>query len=167
MASAALHAQAPQSPPSASPNAMLSSDDRTFVQKAAEGGMKEVEHGRLVASKASSADVKAYANRLVKDHSAANTELKNIAKGKNITLPSEKQAIAGHDEPWMSQSGKDFDKAFIAAAIKDHQEDIQLFEKEAASGSDAQLKAFANKQLPTLRAHLKQAQDLQGKLGTQ
>lgn len=172
VASAGLHAQTPAQPqtdkkPAPAATATTGSEDQMFVQKAAEGGMKEVEHGKMVASKAANASVKAYANRLVKDHTAANTELKNLAKRKNITLPASAEAISGHDEPWMKESGATFDKAFIDAAIKDHEADIALFEKEANSGSDAQLKAFASKHLPTLRAHLKQAQDLQTKLGTQ
>jgi len=142
--------------------ATASSDDTAFVQKAAEGGMKEVEVGKAVASKASNAQVKAFANRLVKDHGAANQQLMAIAKRHNIETPA--SAPAGN-EPWMSQTGAAYDKGFIDAQVKDHQEDIALFEKEAKGGSDKEIKAFAARQLPTLRAHLKQAQNLQSKLG--
>ncbi len=189
-------AQTPQTKPPATPNQapanqLLSSDDTEFAKKAAEGGMKEVEHGKLVAAKATDPQVKAFANRLVKDHTAANNELKGIAKRKNIELPPPPPSMTEHRgsvgakndattetktgqprdhvagaEPWMSQTGREFDKAFIDAAVKDHQEDIKLFEMESDRGTDAQLKAFAKKSLPTLRAHLKQAQDLQQKLAT-
>lgn len=215
VASAGLHAQTPQTKP-ATPNQAQatqqpSSDDVAFAKQAAEDGMKEVEHSKMVASKASNAQVKAYANRLVKDHTASNNELKSIAKRKNIELPapptmsdhrggvqSPKDATtetktgtgkptnptgttgaagtvettgqardkAMGAEPWMSQAGRDFDKGFIDAAVKDHQKAIELFQKEADGGSDAQLKAFAKKTLPTLRDHLKQAQDLQQKLSS-
>lgn len=67
-------------------------------------------------------------------------------------------------EPWMSANGAAFDRGFIEAQVKAHQEAISLFEAQANSGSDAELKAFAQKQLPALRAHLRQAQDLQAKL---
>jgi putative membrane protein len=190
----------------------VSSEDTTFAQKAAEAGMKEVEHGKMAAQKASNAQVKAYANKLVKDHTKANKELTDIAKRKNITLPdvpktsenrgsigakddattetktgggrpsgnptgttgaSNRTATTGQTrdqmagaEPWMSQSGAAFDKGFIDSQVNAHEEAISLFEREAAGGSDAQLKAFASKQLPGLRAHLKQAQDLQSKLAT-
>ena len=60
--------------------------DAEFVQKAAAAGRMEVEHGKMAASKASNAQVKAYANTLVKDHTAANQELMTIAKRKNITI---------------------------------------------------------------------------------
>ena len=218
VASAGLHAQTPQTKPSsaetaAPANQSLSSDDIQFVKQAAQDGMKEVEHARMVASKATNAQVKAYANRLVKDHTNANNQLKAIAKRKNIELPvapsstehrgsvgakndattetkmgsarpnqthptgttgasnspqttgAARDQMAGN-EPWMSLSGKEFDKGFIEAAVSDHQKAIELFENEASRGTDAQLKAFATKTLPTLRAHLKQAQDLQAKLST-
>jgi putative membrane protein len=216
VASAGLHAQTPQTKPQGTQartpaNQSLSSDDIAFAKQAAEDGMKEIEHGRMVASKASNAQVKAYANRLVKDHTASNNELKGIARRKNIDLPQAPtmsdhrgSVQSPHDattetktgtgrptnptgttgatgavettgqardkamgaEPWMSQTGKEFDKGFIDAAVTDHQKAIELFENEAERGGDAQLKAFARKTLPTLRNHLKQAQDLQQKLST-
>ena len=195
----------------------VTSDDQEFVQKAASAGRMEVEHGKMAASKAANAQVKAFGNMLVKDHTAANQQLMAIARRKNITidpartvnnLPSpaggsamsstpdtksganrtttskttgttgasggvattgearDRQASAGaqHLEPWMSASGAAFDRGFIEAQVKAHQDAIALFEKQANGGADADLKAFAQKQLPGLRNHLKQAQDLQAKL---
>jgi putative membrane protein len=166
--SIAAYAQDPQprQPAAAKPNqpaAQMSSDDTMFVQKAAEAGMKEVEQGKMAAQKAANTQVKAYANKLVKDHTAANNQLKAIAKRKNIELPASAPSSA---DAWAGQTGAAFDKGFIDAQVKAHQEAIELFEKEANTGTDAQLKAFAQKQLPGLRAHLKQAQDLQSKLAT-
>jgi putative membrane protein len=83
-----------------------------------------------------------------------------------VQSTGEARAQMGHDDTWMSQSGAAFDRGFIAAQVTAHQNAIALFEKEASGGSDPDLKAFAAKQLPTLRAHLKQAQDLQSKLGS-
>jgi putative membrane protein len=155
----------------------MTSGDTEFVHKAAAAGHLEVEHGKTAASKASNAQVKAYANTLVKDHTAANQQLMAIAKRKSISIPDQPSHAGGtqkprsgagdtHDEPWMSATGAAFDRGFVEAQVKAHQEAIALFEKQANGGSDADLKAFAQKQLPGLRGHLKQAQDLQGKLGT-
>jgi putative membrane protein len=218
VASAGLHAQAPQASTTARTTQTAtqpSSDDTTFVQQAAQSGKMEVAHGKMAASKASNAQVKAYANKLVKDHTAANNQLMALAKRKQISIADsmthssgdrgsigakgdatadtktggnrpqppggnptgttgasnrvqttgETRAQMGHDEPWMSQTGAAFDKGFIDAQVKAHQDAIALFEKQASGGSDADLKAFASKQLPALRTHLKQAQDLQTKLG--
>lgn len=202
--------------------ASVTGDDQEFVQKAAMSGRMEVQHGKMAASKASNAQVKAFGNTLVKDHTAANQQLMAIAKKKGITIADEHrsmpnqaspaggsaatttsdtkggasrttksattgttgasggvattgeardrqsgaaQAGAGqHMEPWMSGTGAAFDRGFLEAQVKMHQEAIALFEKEANGGGDTDLKAFAQKQLPALRNHLKQAQDLQAKL---
>src|SRR5262245_22805089 len=66
----------------------LSSQDRKFVMDAAVGGMMEVEMGRMAAQKASSADVKAFGQRMVTDHGKANDQLKQIASQKGVTLPT-------------------------------------------------------------------------------
>src|SRR6478735_4057462 len=134
--------------------------DSEFANKAANGGKHEVEAGKFAAAKASSAEVKAYANRLVTDHTKGNQELMQLMKSKHITAKDGK----AEPEPWRSQSGAAFDRAFIDGAIADHEKDIALFEAEAKDGTDADLKAWAAKTLPTLREHLKAAQDLRSKL---
>ena len=198
----------------------MTSDDQEFVQRAAASGRMEVEHGKMAASKAANAQVKAFGNMLVKDHTAANQQLGTIARRKNINIDQartvdnqaspaggsamsatpdtksggtrtatskttgttgasggvattgearDRQGVSAaggtHQmEPWMSATGAAFDRGFIEAQVKAHQDAIALFEKQANGGGDADLKAFAQKQLPGLRNHLEQAQDLQAKL---
>jgi len=179
MAGNAVHAQQPAK------TTAVTSADQEFVQKAAAAGRTEVEHGKIAASKASNAQVKTYANLLVKEHTAANQQLMAIAKRKNIAIADQTGTTAAsgavvttgeaqdrqakgsaHAAPWMSSAGAAFDRGFIEAQVKAHQDAIALFETQANGGGDSDLKAFAQKQLPGLRNHLKQAQDLQGKLGT-
>lgn len=147
---------------SQSPSANRNSD-REFAQKAAAGGKKEVEGAKFAASKAANGDVKTFAERLVKDHTAANQELASLMKTKQLTVPS---AAKEAPEAWRNQSGTAFDRAYINHAIDHHEKDIAMFEAEASNGTDAELKAWAARKLPTLREHLKIAQDLKGKLGT-
>src|ERR1051326_6076917 len=67
----------------------LASADETFVTKAAQGGLAEVKLGTLATQKASNADVKAFGQQMVDDHSKANDELKQLASTKGITLPTD------------------------------------------------------------------------------
>jgi putative membrane protein len=60
------------------------------------------------------------------------------------------------------KSGADFDRAYSKAMVKDHKEAVALFKSEAASGKNADLKAFAQTTLPTLESHLKMAESLGG-----
>jgi putative membrane protein len=138
-----------------------SSPDKTFAKKAAQGGLAEVQVGQLAQQKATSPQVKEFAQTLVNDHMQANQELQQIAQGAGMTLPSE----PGNKEQEAMQklqnlSGPAFDKAFVRDEIKDHQKDIEEFQKEAQSGSDPALKAFAEKTLPVLQKHLQMAQSL-------
>jgi putative membrane protein len=62
-------------------------------------------------------------------------------------------------------SGADFDREYMRNQVKDHEKAVALFERQANSGSDADLKAFATKTLPTLREHHQMARDLAAKVG--
>ena len=67
---------------------------------------------------------------------------------------------AGMTDPWMHKTGAAFDEGFVAAQIKAHEDAIGLFHQQSTIGVDPDLKAFAAQQLPALREHLQQAQDL-------
>lgn len=68
---------------------------------------------------------------------------------------------AGMTYPWIHAAGAAFDEGFIAARIKAHQDAIALFDQQSDIGADPELKAFAQRQLPALRDHLRRAQALQ------
>lgn len=133
-----------------------SEDSNEFAVKAANGGMLEVELGRMAQEKGMSKDVKELGAMMVADHSKANDELKTLATAKNITLPS----TIGEDNQetvndLMKLSGKEFDKKYVSMMLDDHKKDVDEF-KEAANDSsiDPDVRAFATKTLPTLEHHL-------------
>ena len=133
--------------------------DKNFAMKAAEGGMGEVELGKLVQSKAQSDQVKSFAERMVKDHSAAGDKLKDVASKDGLQLPSKMDSSSQKlMDKLQKLSGADFDKAYMNAMVTDHQKDIKEFEHESKSGRNSDLKQFATDTLPTLREHLSLAQ---------
>jgi putative membrane protein len=140
--------------------------DAKFYRDAAEGGMAEVAMGNLAQQKAQSPSVKEFGAQMVKDHSAANEKLKALAQSKNITLPAN-PSVADMEAKSKLQvlSGQSFDKSYIKGMIQDHEEDIDEFKQEAASGQDPDAKAFANAALPTLEAHLKKIQAIASNAG--
>jgi putative membrane protein len=141
--------------------------DQAFVTKAAQGGMAEVELGKLAAQKAQSPDVKNFAQRMVDDHSKANDELKSLASQKNITLPAAVSAKDKADYNRLSKlSGTAFDRAYMQHMLADHRTDISEFQYEARSGQDSDVRGFASKTLPTLQEHLKMAQTTNGAVAT-
>jgi len=131
----------------------LSAADKTFMMNAAKGGMMEVEWGKLAAQNAQNADVKKFGNRMMADHSKANSELMALAKEEGVSLPAAKSA-----GKWKS------DKDYMDMMVKDHQGDLTEFQKEAQSGTDPDLKAFAAKGAKMVSAHLKLAQQTQSKV---
>src|SRR3984957_14890606 len=129
--------------------------DAKFYRDAAEGGMAEVAMGNMAQLRAQSPSVRDFGAQMVKDHSAANEKLKALAQSKNITLPANPSVDEMEAKSKLQVlSGQSFDKSYIKGMIKDHEEDIAEFKKEAASGQDPDARAFASATLPTLQAHL-------------
>ena len=153
--------------PQTSANSRSTNPDAAFVMEAARGGMSEVALGELARQKASSDEVKQFGQRMVTDHGKANDELKALAGEKSITLPTEvsAQQKALHDR-LEKLSGAEFDRAYMKEMVSDHQKDVAAFRKESQSGKDPEIKAWAGKTLPTLEAHLKEAQSANKAVGT-
>ena len=146
--------------------ANLSSGDRDFLMDAAMGGLMEVELGRVAAQQGTSEAVKQFGQRMVDDHSKANQELMTLATSKGITLPTTlDDKHREHVTKMSAMSGADFDREYSKMMLSDHRKDVSEFEKESTRGTDADLKAFATKTLPTLKEHLKMAEALPGAKG--
>jgi putative membrane protein len=144
------------------------SSDQTFVKKAAQGGLAEVELGKLASDKASNQQVKDFGKKMVDDHGKANDELKSLAQSKNITLPTD---LSAQDKALRDRlaklSGAAFDRAYMQAMLKDHRTDVSEFRTESKkAGADPDVKQWAAKTLPTLESHLKMAQDDSKAVGT-
>ena len=159
----------PATPPRPSENADSAqaaaspSADSAFITKAAEAGAKEVAVAKVGTNRASSAEVKAFAQRLDKDHSALNSELTALAKAKNVDLGA---STPPPPADLVSAEGAAFDRAFLALMVKEHEAAISLFESESRDGRDSEVKEWAAKQLPALRDHLATAKALKGKAGS-
>ena len=139
--------------------------DATFMRQAANDGMAEVEHGRLAAKNASSADVKQFGQQMVDDHGKANGELKGLASKKSVTLPATMDAKhQAMQDKLAKMTGASFDSAYMAHMVAAHAQAVALFQKEAKGGADPDAKAWAAKTLPTLQEHHKMAQSIHAKL---
>lgn len=145
---------------------IMSHADSAFLKDAAQGGMDEVKLGELSQHNAASEQVKKFGQRMVDDHTKLNHEVQALAARKNVTLPTDIGVLQNASYKMLSEkTGEAFDKSYISSMVKDHQEDIAAFEKEANSGTDPDVKAFASNALTTLREHLRLAQDLARELG--
>lgn len=136
-----------------------------FLVKAADGGMAEVQMGQMAQQKAKDPAVKSFGAMMVHDHSAANDKVKAMAAQRNVTLPV---ALSDEMQKKMDdlgrKSGADFDKAYVFDMVKDHETDIDLFEKSAGKVNDSEIKTFINNTLPKLRMHLDTIRIIQKRL---
>jgi putative membrane protein len=133
-------------------------DDADFVKAAANAGMMEVELGKHAAQHGADAQVRAFGERMVTDHGKANQELKGVAQRAGLAVPS--QMDEEHRDKLQKLSklrGAEFDKAYMDEMVKGHEHVIEAFEDQAKEPT-SELDHWAAKTLPTLQAHLQQAE---------
>jgi len=141
--------------------ACSSSDSTKFATNAAQAGLAEVELGRLAVRLGSNPAVQSFGQKMIVDHSQANTELQTIAGKKKLELPRDVNANQRSTIDKLSKlSGAQFDKEYVADMVSDHEAAAKDFESQANKGNDAELKAFAAKTLPAIQRHLQMARDL-------
>ena len=130
-------------------------NDSDFAVAAADGGMLEVKLGQLAQTNGASAKIKELGKMMETDHGKAGEELKAWAAQYNVTLPAtlSESKQKKYDE-LAAKKGADFDKAYAADMVDDHEMDIKEFQKEADNGKNAALKTWAAGKLPLLQHHL-------------
>jgi len=137
----------------------------SFLVKAADGGMTEVQLAQLAQQKAASQRVKDFSSMMIHDHSDANDKVKALASQKNVVLPT---SISDDNQKAIDnmnkKTGKEFDKAFMNKMVDDHQSTIDLFQKAINDAKDPDVSSFADKTLMTLRMHLDSAKAVRNSL---
>lgn len=143
--------------PSPAPNPA----DRLFVLLVGQGGLAEVELGRLAQARGGSDAVKRLGQRMVEDHGRANAELAQAARTAGLAPPTEpapeqratRERLAG-------LQGAAFDQAYLRAQLVEHQKAVQLLQWEMGSGQHAPLQQMASATLPTVLEHLAHVRQL-------
>ncbi len=133
--------------------------DNDFSARAAEINLAEIRMADLAMKKTSNPAVKNLAQHLEADHTKANDQLKQIASKQNLTLPTKLDPKDQAEYDRLSKlSGAEFDKAFTHVVARDHRTAIAEFRREAAHGTDPEMKKYASDTLPTLEHHLQLAE---------
>jgi putative membrane protein len=135
--------------------------DEAFVRAAARGGLSEIKLGKLAMDQGSNETVKAFGTRMVAEHTKAGDELKEAAKEENIGLPMDLTAKDQATYDRLSKlSGAEFDQAYAQDMVKDHQQDLRDFQREANHGNDDVVRGFASETVPMIQQHLDQAKEM-------
>lgn len=126
-----------------------------FATRATVSNTFEIESSRLALQKSQKAEVKAFAQQMITDHTKAGTEMQAALAADQITAPP-----AALDAPHQQKlqklqgaSGAAFDDAYVAEQKLAHDEAVTLFSTYAQGGEPGALKTFAAKTLPTLKQH--------------
>ena len=162
-------------------------DARYFVEHATSAGNAEVELGKLASQRAQSADVKEFAQMMVRDHTKAGSELKQAIAAHNVNPPAGLDAKHQQLMDRLKQlNGAAFDREYMKAMVDGHME-VQNMLKDRADARargrlnstgttgikpstadnaslDAAVNQWASKTLPTVEQHLQKAQQIQRKL---
>ena len=152
MVGAAASAQNATSAQSGASTPRTAHADSSFLKEAAEAGFAEMDAGKLALQKSSSAEVKAFAQKMVDEHKKADSELQSLAATKGAK---------GKAKILEKRDGTGFDHAYAENQVSAHKDAVALFEKAAKNAKDADVKAWAAKTLPTLQHHLQEAQALE------
>jgi putative membrane protein len=156
--------QIPTTRPANQPGStQLSTFDRQFMTKAAQGGMAEVELSRLALQRSKSNQVKQFAQRMITDHTQANAQLMQLAQQKGVRVPRTLDAQHQQIRARLQRlSGNNFDREYMSVMDKDHDQTVNLFQSATQQAQDPDVNTFANNTLPKLQDHLQMVQAMRG-----
>lgn len=137
----------------------LNKTDLQIVANMARSNMAEVEAGKLALANGQSAEVKAYAQQMIDDHTKALNDVTVLAQTKGVTLPTELDAKHKAMAAKLSKlKGEKFDREYMKqAGVADHKQVHAMLKKDEARAKDPEVKALAAKMLPTVAQHLETA----------
>lgn len=135
----------------------MSEKDQKFVLNAASAGAQKIQDGMVAEKKAKSAETRQVANRVVSDLESSNKQLIEMAKKKGLGVTTDN--IKPRD-----MGTQNYDAQYLYTVETDNKQDLKMFEKEARTGDDAEIKAWAAKMIPTLKSNLALAQSTRKKL---
>jgi putative membrane protein len=134
--------------------------DKKFVKDALQGGNAEIELGKL-AQKSKSDDVRQFGQKMVTDHTRMANHMRNVASQIGVDPPTGTSLSAKAEYGELKMLiGDSFDKAYLKAMMKDHQDDLNAFEQEASSGSSPAVKHAAEQGAKTVSSHLDLAKQI-------
>lgn len=144
--------------------AQASDGDKQFLATAAQGDMNEIKLSKLAETKASSPEVKAFAHKMVADHTALESKMKPFAMKWGLTPPSgmDSDHQAEYDK-LNGMSGAEFDHEYMQAMDKDHHQALNLFTQEASSTKDAKFRAAVMNGKSVVSSHTHMADSLSAK----
>ena len=139
----------------------LSKADQKVVVDMAMANMAEVATGKMAVAKSQNPQVKAYAQKMIDEHTSAQADVAALAQAKGVTLPTDPDAAHKAMAAKLDKlSGDAFDKAYMKnAGVSDHTKMHNKLVKAASKAKDPDVKAAATKMMPVVEQHLQLAKE--------
>lgn len=142
-----------------------SDDDKKFLAKVSQADVDEIKLSELAQQKATNPAVKAFANKMVKEHKMMSANLKPFADSWGISAPTSVDDDAQKEwDKLNGLSGADFDKEYIDQMVSDHAKALDAYTDEAKDTKDKKFQAAVIKNKTMVAAHKNMAYDLKKKL---
>ncbi len=159
---AAAAKTAPAAATATAPAAKLDRSDRKVLTQLAEANIAEITAGKLALTKASNPEVKAYAQRMVDEHTKSLAEVQALAQAKGVELPKEPNVKHKAKGAMLEAlSGDIFDRTYIKqSGRRDHRVTHEQLKDGMDKIKDPDIKALAMKMRPVVEQHLLAADEL-------
>ena len=131
------------------------SADKTFIKDSSEGSLAEVNFAKLALEKSKDPNVRKFAEKMVHDHEMLITSMKPFAVKYDVKPSGTPLMDHAKYEELKMKSGTDFDRGYVEAMVKDHDDDLKKFIKEENSTADPELKAAVAKGEKVILEHTK------------
>jgi putative membrane protein len=143
--------------------------DTSYIRTALHGNLAEVSLGRLATSRASSSEVKDFANRMITDHSDMSKAWSQLASNYKMKMPAFGVDIGDAGKEATDRLGKlkgtEFDQAYMSEMIQDHEQDLELYQRMRSSAQDPQIRQVAETGVATISQHLSMARQVGSQVG--
>ena len=137
-----------------------SAQDNNFAMQAAMSDQFEITAAQMALQKSRRPAIRAYAQHMIDDHTMTTQQLTALGARKGMTLPTSLDPVQQRMLATLEASNRGFDSAYAMAMVTSHRDAAQTFRTEAAAGTDPEIKAFAQTNLPTIEQHVAMAQQL-------
>jgi putative membrane protein len=137
----------------------LSSQDKNFLDFAAQANQQEIRLGVLAVTKAEQPATKAFGRFMAQDHIELESQLAALVNAEHVEVPN---GIGQEGRQMMqklqSLNGLQFDREYMQGMVQGHTKVIQRFEEAASKAQNPSVRRLAAESLPILQQHLALAQ---------
>jgi len=136
------------------------SADKSFIKDASEGSLAEINYAKLALEKSQDPNVRKFAEKMITDHTKLIEDMKPFAVKYDVKPSGAPVMDHAKYQELKMKSGISFDRAYVEAMVKDHNDDLKDFIKEINTTSDPDLKAAVSKGEKVVLMHTKMIDDI-------